>query len=60
TDNGREFTVEVIRELLTIWSDIHIINRHPRYPQSQELVEYANDILQQKVSKWIEDMQRRD
>ncbi|CAG8737627.1 13889_t:CDS:2, partial [Gigaspora rosea] len=28
SDNGREFTAEIIRELLTIWPDIHIINGH--------------------------------
>ncbi|CAG8794284.1 6127_t:CDS:2, partial [Racocetra persica] len=40
--------------------DVHIINRCPRHPQSQGLVKHANNILQQKVSKWIEDIQRRD
>ncbi|CAG8617751.1 3347_t:CDS:2 [Gigaspora rosea] len=60
TDNGREFTAEVIRELLTIWPDVHIINGHPRHSQSQGLVERTNDILQQKVSKWMKDTQRRD
>ncbi|CAG8782819.1 18905_t:CDS:2, partial [Gigaspora rosea] len=58
TDNGREFTAEVIRELLTIWPNVHIIHGHPR--QSQGLVECANNILQQKVSKWMEDTQRKD
>lgn len=60
TDNGRDFTAEVIRELLAMWPDVHIINGRPRHPQSQGLVERANDILQQKVSKWMEDTQRKD
>ncbi|CAG8727265.1 14022_t:CDS:2, partial [Gigaspora rosea] len=60
TNNGCEFIAEVIRELLTIWPDIHIINGRSRYPQSQGLVKHANNILQQKVSKWMEDTQRRN
>ncbi|CAG8845660.1 6034_t:CDS:2, partial [Racocetra persica] len=59
-DNGHEFTAEIIKELLTIWLNVHIINGCLRYPQSQRLVEYTNDVLQQKVSKWMEDTGRKD
>ncbi|CAG8829898.1 892_t:CDS:2, partial [Gigaspora margarita] len=51
TDNGREFTIEIIYELLSIWPDIYIIYACSRHPQSQGLVECTNYILQQKVSK---------
>ncbi|CAG8550210.1 8774_t:CDS:1, partial [Ambispora gerdemannii] len=51
TDNGKEFTAQIIRKLTKFWSTIWIINGHPRHPQSQGLIERANDILQQKLSK---------
>ncbi|CAG8779962.1 12750_t:CDS:2, partial [Racocetra persica] len=29
SDNGHEFTAEIIKELLTIWPNVHIINGRP-------------------------------
>ncbi|CAG8672169.1 11799_t:CDS:2, partial [Ambispora gerdemannii] len=51
TDNGKEFTVQIIRKLTEFWPTIRIINGCPRHPQSQGLIEWANDVLQQKLSK---------
>ncbi|CAG8730269.1 10722_t:CDS:2, partial [Dentiscutata heterogama] len=36
SDNRREFIAQIIYELLSLWKEIHIINRWPRHPQSQE------------------------
>ncbi|CAB5179837.1 unnamed protein product [Rhizophagus irregularis] len=49
SDNGKEFCVGVIKELIEMWPTVKIINGRPRHPQSQGLVERANGILQQKL-----------
>ncbi len=43
-----------------MWLLIKIINEHSHHLQSQGLVEYANKILQQKLSKWKENTSRND
>ncbi|CAG8597898.1 10397_t:CDS:1 [Dentiscutata heterogama] len=60
SDNGREFTVQVIYELVSLWKGVHIINGCPRHPQSQGLVENANKTLKNALSTWMEDNQQRD
>ncbi|CAG8686238.1 2004_t:CDS:1, partial [Dentiscutata heterogama] len=54
SDNGKEFVAQVIKELIALWLLVKIINRCPRHPQSQGLVEHANSILEQKLGKWCE------
>lgn len=60
SDNGKEFTAAIIKELVCLWPSVKIINGRPRHPQSQGLVERANGILQQKLGKWKEDTGRND
>ncbi|GET02261.1 KRAB-A domain-containing protein 2-like [Rhizophagus clarus] len=60
SDNGKEFTATIIKELISLWPTVKIINGRPRYPQSQGLVKRANGILQQKLGKWKEDTGRND
>jgi transposase InsO family protein len=60
SDNGREFTAQVIYELIGLWKEIHIINGRPRHPQSQGSVENSNKTLKQSISKWMEDHSRSD
>ena len=60
SDNGKEFTAAIIKELMNLWPTVKIINGRPRHPQSQGLVERANGILQQKLGKWMEDTNRND
>ncbi|GES75221.1 KRAB-A domain-containing protein 2-like [Rhizophagus clarus] len=60
SDNGKEFTATIIKELISLWPTVKIINGRPRHPQSQGLVERANGILQQKLGKWKEDTGRND
>ena len=60
TDNGKEFTSQVIRELVELWPGTKIINGRPRHPQSQGLVERGNRELKNKLSKWMIDSQRTD
>ena len=60
SDNGKEFCAEVIKELVSLWPSIKIINGRPRHPQSQGMVERANGILQQRLGKWREYTGRND
>jgi len=60
SDNGKEFTAVIIKELISLWPTVKIINGRPCHPQSQGLVERANGILQQKLGKWKEDTGRHD
>nr|XP_022905082.1 KRAB-A domain-containing protein 2-like [Onthophagus taurus] len=35
SDNGREFTADVVKELSGIWADCKLVHGRPRHPQSQ-------------------------
>ncbi|CAG8831973.1 9925_t:CDS:1, partial [Gigaspora margarita] len=59
SDNGREFTIQIIYEL-SLWKDIHIINGRPRHPESQSSVESSNKTLKNVLLTWMEDNKRRD
>lgn len=37
SDNGKEFTASIIKELITLWPACKIVNGRPRHPQSQGL-----------------------
>ena len=54
TDNGREFTTQVICELMSNWSGTRIIRGRPRHLQSQGLIERGNSVLKSKLSKWMQ------
>lgn len=34
SDNGREFTAEIIKELILLWPECKIVHGRPRHPQS--------------------------
>ena len=59
SDNSRAFVATVITELKHIWTDLLIIHGRPRHPQSQGCIERANGDLEIKLSKWIQDNQKR-
>jgi len=42
SDNGREFTSKVIKDLTKLWDNLKIINGCPRHLQSQGLIERGN------------------
>ncbi|CAG8447880.1 15072_t:CDS:1, partial [Cetraspora pellucida] len=60
SDDGREFTAQIIYELLSLWKEIYIINGWPHYPQSQGSVENSNKTLKNTLSTWMEDNNRKD
>ncbi|CAG8505494.1 5361_t:CDS:2, partial [Dentiscutata heterogama] len=60
SDNRREFTAQIIYELLSLWKEIYIINGHPCYPQSQGIIENSNKTLKNVLFVWMEDNNQRD
>lgn len=42
SDNGSEFTANVIEELKMIWTTLKLVHGKPRHPQSQGSIERAN------------------
>lgn len=55
SDNGREFTAEIIKELLSLWPECKIIHGRPRHPQSQGSVERSNQDVEQMLRIWMEE-----
>ncbi|CAF1558374.1 unnamed protein product, partial [Didymodactylos carnosus] len=55
SDNGKEFTAGVIKDLKLIWPGVAIINGRPRHPQSQGLVERSNATLYDILGKILQD-----
>ncbi|RGB24201.1 hypothetical protein C1646_676541 [Rhizophagus diaphanus] len=45
SDNGKEFVSSIIIELVNLWPTIQIINRRPRHPASQDLVDKQMEFL---------------
>ncbi|XP_041357785.1 KRAB-A domain-containing protein 2-like [Gigantopelta aegis] len=60
SDNGSEFTAQVITELNQMWPDLVIIHRKPRHPQSQGSVERANCDIKDMLIAWMSDNDTRD
>ncbi|XP_070183031.1 KRAB-A domain-containing protein 2-like [Littorina saxatilis] len=54
SDNGREFTANVIREVCDLWPGTVIIHGRPRHPESQGCIERGNGDLQLKLGKWMD------
>ncbi len=50
-DNGKEFTVSIITNLISLWPNTKIINGSPCHLETQGSVEHANGILQTKLAK---------
>ena len=53
SDNGSEFTAQVIKELRDIWPQIVMVNGKPRHPQSQGSVERANGDIKDMLVAWM-------
>jgi hypothetical protein len=54
SDNGREFTANIISNLVQLWPSLKLVNGRPRHPQSQGMVERGNSILEKKLGSWME------
>lgn len=55
SDNGREFSNQVISELCAMWKDVKIVHGKPRHSQTQGSVERANQDIQNMLSAWMND-----
>lgn len=55
SDNGREFTANIIDNLAEVWTDVVLINGKPRYPQSQGSVERGNCVVKDSLVAWMRD-----
>ena len=55
SDNGREFTGQVIHELSTLWPELILVNGRPRHPQSQGSVERSNSDMKNQLMAWMRD-----
>jgi transposase InsO family protein len=60
SDNGKEFTAQVIKDLKQMWPGLVIINGRPRHPQSQGLVERGNATLCDILGKFMSDRNTSD
>lgn len=55
SDNGREFTAQVIKDMVEIWPQLTIVHGSPRHPQSQGSVERSNADVKQMLTAWTID-----
>ena len=60
SDNGGEFTSEVIKSLSKLWNNLKIINGRPRHPQSQGLIERSNCEIGKLLGKWMESFNNKN
>jgi transposase InsO family protein len=52
SDNGREFTANIITDLKSLWPDLKIVHGRPRHPQSQGSEERANADVKEMLATW--------
>ena len=60
SDNGSEFTAQVITELKQLWSQLIMVHGKPRHPQSQGSVERANSDIKDMLVAWMSDNKTQD
>lgn len=52
-DNGREFTAEVVEEVVKLWPGCKMLHGRPRYPQSQGSVERSNGDVKNMLMSYM-------
>ncbi|XP_068221389.1 KRAB-A domain-containing protein 2-like [Palaemon carinicauda] len=55
SDNRREFSNKVIKEVLAMWPECKLVHGKPRYSQSQGSVEQANRDVEAILACWMKD-----
>ena len=60
SDNGSEFTAQVITELKELWPQLIMVHGKPRHPQSQGSVERANGDIKDMLVAWMCDNNTQD
>ncbi|GFY39728.1 KRAB-A domain-containing protein 2 [Trichonephila inaurata madagascariensis] len=57
SDNGREFTNNLVTSLKEFWSVLMIVHRKPRHSHSQGISERVNQDIENKFCTWMSDNQ---
>ena len=60
SDNGSEFTAQVITELKELWLQLIMVHGKPRHPQSQGSVKRANSDIKDILVAWMSDNDTQD
>ena len=60
SDNGSEFTAQVLTELKDLWPRLVMVHGKPRHPQSQGSVERANADIKDILVAWMSDNKTQD
>ena len=60
SDNGSEFTAQVISELKDLWPQLHLVHGKPRHPHSLGSVETANADIKDMLAAWLSDNNTQD
>lgn len=55
SDNGREFSNNIVNNLKEYWPTLRIVHGKPRHSQSQGSVERANQDVENMISTWMQD-----
>lgn len=55
SDNGREFSNQIVSNLKNYWPNLKIVHGKPRHSQSQGSVERANQDIQNMLMTWMRD-----
>ncbi|XP_057654773.1 KRAB-A domain-containing protein 2-like [Diorhabda carinulata] len=58
SDNGREFSNQVISQICAMCKDVEIVHGKPRHSQTQGSVERANQNIQNMLTAWMNDNDR--
>ncbi|XP_026484875.2 KRAB-A domain-containing protein 2-like [Vanessa tameamea] len=53
SDNGREFTASVLKEIVSLWPACKMVNGRPTYPQSQGSIERSNQDVKNMIRAWM-------
>ncbi|GFU78453.1 KRAB-A domain-containing protein 2 [Trichonephila clavipes] len=53
SDNGREFSNQVVSKICTMWKDVKIVRGKPSHSQTQGSVERANQDIQNMLTAWM-------
>lgn len=54
SDNGREFSNNIISNLKDMWPELKIVHGKPRHSQSQGSVERANQDVENMLTTWMQ------
>ena len=60
SDNGTEFTANIISELKDFWPALKMVHDKPRHPQSQGPVERANGDIKDMLVAWLAENDTQD